>query len=120
MVLPEGLNGTATLIFLVCGGIVWALVQFGIIGGKRAASAPKAPPGASEIVAITVDSRAIEKLAGEVAGLSVAMTEQVAASKHLASSNRELARNVDGLAEELRDTNLELRVTREVAKARPQ
>lgn len=119
MVLPDGLNGTATLIFLVCGGIVWALIQFGIIGGKKSAAQPRPSPGANEIVAITVDSRAIEKLTGEVAGLAVAMTEHAAASKSLAASNRELARNVDGLSEELRDTNVELRVTREVAKARP-
>jgi hypothetical protein len=119
MVLPEGLNGTATLIFLVCGGIVWALIQFGIIGGKRSANNPKASPGANEIVAITVDSRAIDKLAGEVAGLSVAMTGHALASKELAASNHELARKVDGLTEELQDINVELRVTREVAKAWP-
>lgn len=118
MALPEGLDGTATLVFLVCGGVVWALVQFGIIGGRKTAAAPKPAPGASEIVAITVDSRAIDKLAGEVAGLSVAMTEHAEASKHLAASNRELARKVDGLKEELSDTNVELRVTREVAKAK--
>ena len=47
------------------------------------------------------------------------MTEHAAASKQLASANRELARNIDGLAEELHETKVELRVSREVAKTRP-
>lgn len=108
----------AQAVFVLALGAVYGLVHFGILSGRRAASAPKAAPGASEIVAITVDSRAIEKLAGEVAGLSVALTESAAATKQMASAGRELARNVDGLMEELRDTNVELRVTREVAKAK--
>jgi len=112
MVLPEGLNGTATLIFLACGGIVWALIQFGIIGGRKSAANPSAP-GASEIVALTVDSRAIDKLAGEVSGLSIALTD-------LAVSNRQLGGHVETLTDELRDTNNELRVAREIAKYRQQ
>jgi hypothetical protein len=113
MDLPEGLPLPAQLIFVVCAGVVYALVHFGVINGRKAP--PEKRTDASEIVALTVDSRSIEKLAGEAAGLSVAVTEFKLA---VTDASREIARSNDELAEQVRELGVQMRVTREVGKTR--
>lgn len=77
------------------------LVHLGVVNGRK--SAAKAT-GASEIVALTVDSRSIDRLAGEVSGMGVAITELGAIARYLVKATELQAERTDCLTEALRDT----------------
>ena len=99
----------AQAVFVAAIAVIWALVHFGVISGRK--SKPQAHD-VGEIVALTVDSSAIQKLTGEVSGLSVALHE-------LAVSTKEQADNTDRLREELKEAGKQLRdLGNEIAKAR--
>ena len=113
MELPEGLPLPAQVIFVSAAGFGYALGHFGVIQGRKAP--PEKRTDAAEIVALTVDSRSIEKLAGEAAGLSVAITELKGA---ITDAKDDIVRSNEKLADEVKDLAVEMRVTREVHKAR--
>lgn len=99
----------AQLVFVAAIAVIWALVHFGVISGRKAKPQPH---DVGEIVAITVDSSAITKLTGEVSGLSVALHELTAATK-------EQADNTDRLREELKEAGKQVRdLGNEIAKTR--
>ena len=99
----------AQVIFVAAIGVIWALVHFGVLSGRKAK--PQAHD-VGEIVALTVDSSAIQKLTGEVSGLAVALHELTAATK-------EQAENTDRLREELKEAGKQVRdLGNEIAKAR--
>ena len=99
----------AQVVFVAAIAVIWALVHFGVISGRKAK--PQAH-GVGEIVALTVDSSAIQKLTGEVSGLAVALHELTAAPS-------EQADNTDRLREELKETGKHIRdVGNEITKAR--
>lgn len=103
----------ALLVFGASFGVVGALVYFGVIQGRKAPAEKRAD--AAEIVALTVDSRSIEKLAGEAAGLAVAVTEFKAALVDVAERYE---RSNERLADGMKDLAVEMRVTREVHAAK--
>lgn len=108
----------AVLIFMAAAGIGFIVIRSGILDGIKKPPGERANTG--EIVALTVDSRSIDKLSGEVAGSSVALHELVVAVKDHTRAEDELARHTAQLSEELRETTREVReLTREVSKARP-
>jgi hypothetical protein len=114
MELPDisGLPQPAQIVFVCCFAVVGALAYFGVIHGRNTPAGKRTD--ASEIVALTVDSRSIDKLAGEAAGVSVALTELKVA---VVESSKDLVRSNDDLVEQIRDLAVEMRVSREVGRA---
>lgn len=115
MELPEGFTSLplpALVVFAACFGIVGALVYFGVINGKKAPAAESR--GGAEIVALTVDSRSIDKLAGEAAGLAVAITDMKQA---MTESAKDVVRSNDELREQVQELAVQMRITREVRQS---
>lgn len=99
----------AQAVFLAAIAIIWALVHFGVISGRK--SKPQAHD-VGEIVALTIDSSAIQKLTGEVAGLAVALHELTAATNEQAGQTERLREEIKEAGKQLRDLG------NEIAKAR--
>lgn len=69
----SGLPPWAIMVFLAAAGLGFIVIRSGILDGIKKPAADRSNTG--EIVALTVDSRAIDQLAGELAGLIVVLTE---------------------------------------------
>jgi hypothetical protein len=107
--LLEALQGQPLAI--VTFGAVLALIfgvrYLGLWQGLK--SSPAASAGSAQVAAVIVDPTALNKAAGEVAGLAVAVTELVAAVKEASRNHKRTAEELDAIREELR-------IHREVAR----
>ena len=80
--------------------IIGLLGYFGIKGGVKKgedASAPRKDASTFEVAGALVDNRAVEKLSGEVAGQSLAITAQAVAIKEQTEAIREQTRAIRDL-----------------------
>lgn len=101
-------EGMANGLLIVITGI---LGWFGIRRGMKSEGAKEAPK-TLEIAGALVDSRAVEKLSGEVTGQAIAITAQAAATK---DQTRVLERQTEAiidLKDEVRELRHEMRSRR--------
>lgn len=92
------------VIFVIATAVALVVIRSGILEGKN--KAPGKAADAGEIVALTIDSRAVDKLAGEVAGLSVVLTE----------IKGQVQRYINDKEQERADRDLDEEVTRRVTE----
>lgn len=111
---PPDLTGQpwwAYAIFIACSGIAYAVLQSGILKGRSK------PPSqdAGEVVALSIDTRALDRVSGELAGLAIGIAESTAVGKKL------LVMAEDYINEQKRDRadqDVEEEVRRRVAEER--
>lgn len=88
------------LIYTILGlsiAVAFLVARFGVAQGAKAS--PAASAAQAQVAAVIVDPTALNKAAGEVAGLAVAITEAMAVVRaHTAAVDRQ-ADKIDGLAE---------------------
>lgn len=114
----------AAVLFIVTLAIVVAVIRSGILEGKN--RPPSVRSNAAEVVALAIDSRALDKVAGELAGISIAMGESRAVLRALVDATGEQAKKTGELNDELGEVrrvvqglNNQIEISREVSKARP-
>lgn len=107
----------AQVVFFACAGLVYAVIHFGVVSGRKT---PADKRGGAEIVALTVDSRAIDKLSGEVAGVGVAIEQFVVVGRTAVEAATEQGQQVAALGNEVRQLTREIGELRhEVSKVKP-
>lgn len=106
--LPAWAQIFAYLVLAVCLGGGTALARLGFLRGQKPRPATE-QSGKAEVAAVAFDSAAVERLAGEAAGLSVAITESNAIARDAVKASVAAAEQTERFREDLRDLGNQVR-----------